>query len=226
MVFASGVLTFSVIRFETLASFEQYDYAMRLFQIAALFLLPVVALSSSIFLKKIFAHKNPLFAIVCVLALAGAVLSSFYLSYPRNDAFVPSHAYTLSSADIAAVRFIDADADEKQYAVLANQVVASAAIREYGFKKYFTVEKNGGSEQVFYYPVPSGSALAPFYYAMLRAPSRATAKQAMSLLNVSRIYFVVRDYEFRFPIIVRDGKATADKWRDIDGGKAFVFIYK
>lgn len=221
MTLLSGILTVSAIRFDSLASFEQHDYAERLFQVTTLFLLPIVALSLTVLMKKIFARGNSIVAFVCGLVLAGALTSSFYLSYPRNDAYVPSHAYTLSKTDIAAVRAIDQDAGTEGFVVLANQVVASAAIREFGFKTYFTLPDG----PVFYYPIPSGSPLVAYYTRMLRTPSRDTARDAMKSVGVSRLYFVVRDYEFRYPIIIRDGKATADAWREIDSGKAVIFTY-
>ena len=61
---------------------------------------------------------------------------------------------------------------------------------------------------------------------MLRAPSRTTAQAALDLTGADRLYFIVRDYEFRFPIIVRDAQATANEWWDVDGGKAYVFHYE
>ncbi|MBI4252643.1 hypothetical protein HY623_00455 [Candidatus Uhrbacteria bacterium] len=217
----TGILTGSLLRIDSIAGFEQQDYAKRLFEAAALFLLPLAAITLDTLLSRI-RDGTPIIRLVTLLGLAGLLTAGLYLSYPRNDVYVPSHAYTLSQTDINAVHAIDADAGGRDYAVLSNQVVASAAIREFGFARYFNVPAYG---EVFYYPVPSGSPLAEQYYAMLRAPSRETAARAMDIVGVDRIYFVVRDYEFRFPIIVRDGKATADEWREIDSEKAVVFTY-
>lgn len=223
MTLVSGVLMYSSLSFETLASFEQSDYAQRMIQIATLFLLPFPAAAITVFIKKLTRQHRPVIVPVVLLVIAGTLTASLYLSYPRNDAHTPSHAYTLSSTDILAVRAIEEDAQDKPYAVLSNQVLASAAIREFGFARYFTVPPYG---EIFYYPVPSGSPLAKKYYDMLRTPSRDVAEQAMDLVHVSRIYFVVRNYEFRFPIIVRDGKRSANEWFPIDDDKAYVFLYE
>lgn len=219
----TALLTRTIIRFDALAGFEQQDYTQRLFDIAILFLLPVAAIALERLYSHIKMNARGIAPLALALLMAGLLTSSLYLSYPRNDAYVPSHAYTLSQEDITAVHTIESDAAERDYAVLSNQVVASAAIREFGFKRYFNVPSYG---EVFYYPIPSGSPLAQHYYTMLRAPSRETARAAMAIVGVDRIYFVVRDYEFRFPIIVRDAKATADEWHEIDGGKVYVFVYK
>lgn len=219
----TALLTRAIIRFDALAGFEQQDYIQRLFDIATLFLLPLAAIALEMLYSRIKKNARGVVPLAFALLMAGLLTSSLYLSYPRNDAYVPSHAYTLSQEDITAVHTIERDAAGRDYAVLSNQVVASAAIREFGFKRYFTVPSYG---EVFYYPVPSGSPLAQHYYTMLRTPTRETARAAMAIVGVDRIYFVVRDYEFRFPIIVRDAKTTADEWQEIDGGKAYVFLYK
>lgn len=219
-------LTAEVIHFDALAVFEQQDYAQRLVHIADLFLLPFAGFALGMLLSRVFTGKNAMLKIVVPLFFAGALTSALYLSYPRNDAYTPFHGRTLSATDISVVRFVDADGGAIPHVVMANQVLASAAIREFGFKTYFTVSRAGKQEAVFYYPIPSGSPLAPLYYAMLTSPSRTLMNRAMDTVGVTRSYFVVRDYEARFPIIIRDAKKTADSWREIDMGKAYVFMYE
>jgi len=132
------------------------------------FLIPLAVTPAYVLLKKLRASARPFFAVVTVCALAGGLTASLYLSYPRNDAYVPSHSYTLADTDIAVARFIEEDARGMPHVVLANQVTASAAIAEFGFKTYYTVPDVGA---VFYYPLPSGSPLVKEYTAMMRAPS-------------------------------------------------------
>lgn len=217
----SGILTSTLLRIDSLAGFEQQDYTKRLFEIAALFLLPFAALCLDALVTRI-RSSAAMIRIAALLGLAGLLTAALYLSYPRNDAYTPSHAYTLSETDIHAVRFVDEHARGDSIVVLANQVVASAAIREFGFKKYFNVD----GTPVFYYPIPSGSPLVPLYLEMLRSPSHETAHRALNRAGSDRLYFIVRDYELRYPIIVRDAKTTADEWWKIDEGKAYVFLYK
>ncbi|MDP2629868.1 MAG: hypothetical protein Q8P56_00500 [Candidatus Uhrbacteria bacterium] len=213
------------IHFESLASFEQQDYPRRLVDIANLFLLPFAGYAFGVLFQRVRTHGKKIILITFLLFFSCLLTASLYLSYPRNDAYTPFHGHTLSATDIAAVRFIDTDGSTTPYVVIANQVLASAAIREFGFKTYYPITRNEKEEQLFYYPVPSGSPLAQQYYSMLTSPSRQTMIQAMSTVGVARSYFVVRDYEPRFPIIVRDAKKTANAWREIDGGKAYVFTY-
>ena len=60
-----------------------------------------------------------------------------YLSYPRFDHYHNSRGFSVGRADINAVRWINDHAENDDYIVLANQQVSAAAIREFGFKKYF-----------------------------------------------------------------------------------------
>ena len=221
-----ALLTGGFIHFQSLAVFEQQDYAERIVRIADIFLLPFAGYALGVFFMKLFSQKRTAILLVSPLFLAGILTASLYISYPRNDAYTPFHGHTLSSTDINAVHFIDKDGADEQFIVIANQVVASASIQEFGFKTYYEPIVDGAKQSVFYYPIPSGSPLAPFYYQMLSSPSRKTMSSAMRLVGVSRSYFVVRDYEPRFPIIVRDAKKSADSWRKIDGGKAYVFTYR
>ena len=188
--------------------------------------MPFVGYALGVLFDRVFIRGKKAVLIATVLFISCLLTSSLYLSYPRNDAYTPFHGHTLSATDISAVRFIDTDGGKTPYIVIANQVLASAAIREFGFKTYFIIERNGKKESVFYYPIPSGSPLAQQYYSMLNAPSRQTMIQTMSTVGVARSYFVVRDYEPRFPVIVRDAKKTANEWQEIDGGKAYVFTYR
>lgn len=213
------------IHFEGLASFEQQDYPRRLVDIANLFLLPFAGYALGVLFTHMRTHGTKIIRITFLLFFSCLLTASLYLSYPRNDAYTPFHGHTLSTTDISAVRFIDSDGGATPYIVIANQVLASAAIREFGFKTYYPITQNEKEEQIFYYPTPSGSPLARHYYSMLNNPSRETMVQAMNTVGVARSYFVVRDYEPRFPIIVRDAKKTADTWREIDDGKAYVFTY-
>ncbi len=221
-----ALLTSGFIHFESLASFEQNDYVERLVSIADIFLYPFVAYALSVLFTSVFFQKFTLIRIMAPLFFASVLTATLYVSYPRNDAYTPFHGHSLSSTDIAAARFIDEDGSNNRYIAIANQVVASASIKEFGFKTYYMVDRKGKPESIFYYPVPSGSPLAPLYYAMLASPSRDTMNEAMNMVGVEQSYFVVRDYEPRFPIIVRDAKKTADSWQEIDGGKAYVFVYK
>jgi len=221
----NGLLVTSFLHFDTLAAFEQRDYGDRMFQLATLFCIPLAGYTLGLLLTTLMQTKSTIVTMTTPLLLASVLTSSLYMSYPRNDAYAPSHGYTLSATDISTVRVIAEHAGSAPYIVIANQVVASAAIKEFGFAHYYKT-KQGAHETLFYYPIPTGSPFFQTYLSMLRAPSHTTMNDAMNLVCVSRSYFVVRDYEPRFPIIVRDAKKTSDEWHAIDGGKAFIFLYR
>ncbi len=223
--FANAFFVSYTITFPTLASFEQNDYARRLVLLGFLFLVPFCGVALAAFFEKLLLSKK-IYQITLLLCMTALLVSSLYLSYPRNDAYTPFHGHSLSKSDMDAARFIDQDGGDAAYIVLANQVVASAAIKEFGFKKYFSLVSDNGKEPLFYYPIPSGSPLASYYYGMLKAPSKKIMAQAMDWVGVDSAYFVVHDYEPRFPIILRDAMKSAQAWYEIDDGAIVIFKYQ
>ena len=150
----------------------------------------------------------------CVLSAA------LYLTYPRHDNYFNSRGYSVSSSDIKAVDWINADA-KADYIVLANQQVGAAALSRFGFKKYY------GAGQIFYYPIPTSSPLYQYYLDMVyKKPSRETMFKAMDLTGVNLGYFVLNKYWWAFPKILDEAKFRASSWQIIDNGQVYVFKYE
>ncbi|MBU4375668.1 hypothetical protein KKH38_04155, partial [Patescibacteria group bacterium] len=140
-----------------------------------------------------------------------------------------SRCFSTSKNDIEAVNWIENNT-ESDYIVLANQQVSAAALREFGFKKYYSpplIDKERGSGgEVFYYPVPTGGPLYQYYLDMVyEKPSRETMAKAMDLAGVSEGYFVLNKYWRAFDKILEEAKLEADSWEDIGDGDVFVFKY-
>jgi hypothetical protein len=118
------------------------------------------------------------------------------------------------------VNFINADANQ-DFIVLANQQVGAAAVKQFGFKKYY------GRDQLFYYPIPTSSPLYQSYLDMVyKKPSRETMNAAMSLAGVKDGYFVLNKYWWGFKKILDEAKLSADNYQEIDNGEVFVFKYE
>ncbi|MCG2701205.1 hypothetical protein L6267_03505, partial [Candidatus Parcubacteria bacterium] len=140
-----------------------------------------------------------------------------------------SRCFSTSKNDIEAVNWIENNT-ESDYIVLANQQVSAAALREFGFKKYYSpplIDKERGlGGEVFYYPVPTGGPLYQYYLDMVyEKPSRETMTKAMDLVGVSEGYFVLNKYWWAFDKILEEAKLEADEWQWLDNGEIYVFKY-
>ena len=176
------------------------------------------------------------------------------MAYPRNDPYIIGHGYSVSAADLKTVNYIDQEAADKSYVVLANQAVAAAAIQELGFKKYFpqmpintngyeftnnhlsesapTTDKESNlnsstvSNNIFFYPIPTGGPLYQIYLQMVyQLPLRETAQKASQLTGAKIVYLVVNRYWERAAEIIEIAQETADKYAIINGGQVYVFKY-
>jgi len=148
---------------------------------------------------------------------------SVYHSYPRFDDYYNSRSFSTSQSDINAVRWINQDANNNDnYIVLANQQVSAAALKEFGFKKYFNTE-NG---ELFYYPIPTGDKLYSYYLTMVdEKADKKTALNAADLVGADTVYFVLNNYWFGFEKILTEAEVDADDIKKIDDGKIFIFKY-
>lgn len=223
---AASYFAVKILPFNYLIDYERGDYSGRILLAAAFLLLPFILAPLYGLTKKILtqsaAIKYPLIVFLSLLAAA-----SLYLSYPRLDNYFNSHGYAVSDNDLEAVRWIESDG-QSDFIVLANQQVSAAALREFGFKKYFKTSDSGGiNSEIFYYPVPTGGRLYQYYLGMVYdKPSRASMFKAMDLAGVDKGYFVLNDYWWAFPKILAEAKLEADSWREINGGKIYIFKYE
>jgi hypothetical protein len=206
--------------FDFLINYERDNYSDRMLLVSIFMLLPFVFASLHLFFEKLLEQINKVkWPILIFMALL--VTASLYLSYPRKDNYFDSHEYAVSLSDVEAVKWIEENKRSDDFIVLANQQVSVAALRAYGFKKYY---KNNS---VFYYPIPTGSALYQYFLDMVyKKPSRETMELAMDLAGVKDGYFVLNKYWWASPKIVDEAKLSADFWKSFNNGEVYVFGYK
>ncbi len=229
MLFTNYLLLSSAIDFSFLIDYERGNYAARLLPLLAFALAPLALLATLRAWDALAVRPIPL-RLGFGLLLTALMVSTTYLTYPRYDSYEASHGYNVSQADIDAVHSIEQNAAGTSYAVLANQSVSAAAIREFGFIRYF------GDQ--FYYPVPTGG---DFYDAFLRMnthPSREIAEASLALVNThcqrdpactlspaTTLYYVVDTYWWESSRIVETAKGNADDWWALGDGAVHVFGY-
>lgn len=222
---ANYVLLRTLVDFNFLIDYERANYADRIPDLALLLLSPLIVYALVRLFARLAALRRPTLAVGLVVLSAAFSASGLYLSYPRRDAYETSAGWSTGQADINAVRQIQADANGRAYVVLANQSVAAAAIREYGFARYFDSTDPAYSGPVFYYPVPTGGPLYTVFLEMNRTHgTAASAAKAMDLAGVDTAYFVVNHYWADARAIITQAKKEASAAWTVDA-KDFVFRY-
>jgi hypothetical protein len=132
---------------------------------------------------------------------------------------VASHGWSASASDLEAVRWIDRDAENKPYTVLANQSVSAVAVRELGFKRY--AENN-----VFFYPIPTGGSLYQVFLKMVGTDtSTDTVREAGKLGESKLVYVVLNDYWWDAQKVGDRLAALAQQKMDFDDGKGRVYKF-
>lgn len=208
------------LSFSFLIDYERDNYIARLPIIMIIFSLPAIIISLTNLTEKILTG-NKESKIGAWLIITLFVSSSFYLSYPRLDAYVNSRGYSVSEADLKAVNLI-AEKSQGKYIVLANQQTSVASLKELGFNNYFDTPEG----KVFFYPIPTGGKLYQYYLKMVNEePSRETMKKAMDLVGVKESYFVVSKYWWLSNRIIAASKINADTYWTINDGEIYVFRF-
>ncbi|MCX6714642.1 MAG: hypothetical protein NTX72_02420 [Candidatus Uhrbacteria bacterium] len=220
MVIILGInylLLANVIDFSFLIDYERANYANRLIPLLLFFASPLIILAFG-HLSMNLRTKPVALKLSCLVLLTMIATASFYLTFPRRDAYTTSHAFNVSQADVDAVYLMEDWAGGKPYIALANQSVSAAAIKNLGFRYY---------GNLFFYPIPTGEAMYQQFLAMNTTPSRATIESALALIpkdeNVHTVYYVVDTYWWQADQLIEQAKAIADDWKSVDGS---VYVFR
>jgi hypothetical protein len=225
MAFLAMIINYILMKlfidFPALIKYEQGIFPQRILEISFYFLIPLFLFALYKFFEKLETAGGQTIKFFFIVFFAMLLTFSLYYSYPKDDGedYQIDRGYSVSATDISAVHAIDQDAADVDYIVLANQSVSAAAVREFGFAKYYGPH--------FYYPIPTGDPLYQYYLKMVYgAPSRATVTEAANLTGVNLVYFVLNNYWTDADKIVEAAKPTANNIIEIDGGKIWIFKYQ
>ncbi len=239
--------------------YEIPEFIARFWQIAFIFLVPIIlfAISRCIDIIIEFSNKTHkktdtersenhinntppyarnVHAIALIFFLSLFITSSMYVLYPRVDVFAKSRAFATSQYDIESVRWIEQDANGRNYITLANQAVSASALQEFGFKKYYKTNpcnlqsiknmpnKNCTPKELFYYPIPTTSPLYDIYLDMVyKSPTKNRLLKAMDIAGVDVGYFVINDYWLDFEKIAEKAKSEFTGYKIIGNEKVYIF---
>ena len=213
--------------FPSLAAEENQNYALRLMEIGTLFLLPALYFAAA----PIFANlKNApaKIRLAYFLLLAALFTTSFYLTYPRRDIYETDHGWSLGQNHLAAAKFIEADAGDKTYVVLADQAAAAAALNEFGFSNF----KNGRNRhlqnqdgEIFYYPIPLGGKLYGYFLrAIYEGGGPEILNEAKKYAGADAAYLVITNYWDNYSQIKARFIQSGAKIKEIGGQTAIISV--
>ena len=215
------------VAFPSLIDYEQKNYPNRIFEISFYFLMPLILYIILFAFVRAQKRKGLAMAMI-IIFLSMFITSSLYISYPRVDDYRIDKGYNITQADISAVHFVEENAKDNKfqdYIVLANQMTSVAAVKEFGFKKYYE-DKTKKNIFHFYYPIPTGDPLYAFYLDMVyEKPSKAIAKKAGDFMGVKDVYFILDSYWDKFDEIIEQAKQEASAWQSLEQGKSYVFYF-
>ena len=226
-LFSAGLfisfLISSTLNFDFLINYERDNYTNRLLLISCFFLIPYIATTFNFLVIK--SNKQNTFVKTTLTILLSLIITtSLYLSYPRKDNYFNSRGYSTSQLDIEAVNWINHDANQKKYIVLANQQVSAASLKQFGFKTY---HKSKTNEPIFYYPIPTGGPLYQYYLDMVyKKPSHETVNKAMELAGVNTAYFVLNKYWWAFDKIKNEAIINSSSHKILGNHDIYIFKYK
>mgnify|MGYP006971707689 CR=1 FL=1 len=208
------------INFNLQISYQKTDYLNRIIYMIGLASLPIFLTSIYFWINDIPRNKS-LGQKAWLIVLTSIVIGiSTYFSYPVYDRYKNSKSFNVTATDIKTVQTIEQNAADKNYIVLANQMVGAAAIDQYGFAHYYNNN--------FYYSMPLGvDNIYQNYLNMIEVDaSRQEAILAMDKADVDQIYLVINNYWHSAKQAIRQAEQTADEKILIDNGVNTIFVYK
>ncbi len=221
-LFFSAIWLSTAMTFPNVISYEQQVYAKRMLDLCLVFFLPFFIIAVREFF--LWARRDEWLQLLSACCAALLLTVSWYFTYPTRDPVSHYTGFNVRHADIEAVHFI-ANRNkntEIEYIVLSNQMVAAAALREFGFAKYFATPTG----EHYFYSIPTGGPLYEFFRKMVyEEPRRKWMEDAMTYAGVKKAYFVHTNYWAPAAEIRDKAKKEADDWWDLDQGRVWVYEY-
>jgi hypothetical protein len=215
-LFFAGLALAQTGEFSFLIDYERGNYAERLFLLGLLVLLPVVLTGWGHIWQRL-SIVPPMMVTFWVIFLGAFVAGQVYNALPRHDAGIIGHGWSVSATDIEAVRFIEKDAQDQPYTVLANQSVSAAAVSQFGFKRYVN--------DIFFYPLPTGGPLYTLFLEATAEPSLIPIEAAGKLGQSSRVYLVLNKYWWNAEPVKEKLTGIADRAWSVRNGEITIFQF-
>lgn len=217
----SAFLIITSIEFKDVISYDQKLYGTRLLDLSLILFLPFLAIAIREIFIKVDNKKS--WQIITSILFALLLLISWFFTYPTRDNISLYTGQNLRKADITAVQFINnRNNGNKDYIVLTNQAVATAALTEFGFDGYL----NTSQGLQYFYSIPTGGPLYQYFRKMVyEQPQKKWMQEAMEFAGVKKAYFIHTDYWSPAAKIRDEAKIESDNWWELDDGRVWVYEY-
>ncbi len=216
LILAINAVFLNFTKVSMIIDYEQAEFSQRVLQLALYFLLPIAIYGLYQILEKL-KTKTFIYQSAFIIGLTLALTLTLYLSYPRFDDYDNSKFINVSLSDFQTVNFIEQNSQGQNYIVLANQMASAAAIKTFGFSRYY----NGQ----YFYPIPTGGELYRYFETMIyETPDKKNLEQAMDKVGVKVAYFILPSYWSRYALITEEAKKHADVIYNLDD-KVMIFKY-
>lgn len=175
----------TVISTPNIAAEQQNEFALRLKYIVPLLLLPCL-----FGLLK----KNTATYILC----AAIASTSLFVSFPKRG-------YSISGSDIDAINTIRATTGSEQFAILSNQLVAQAALREFGFETVFTMR-----DGTKFHPsaIAINEPMYPFAQKMFTQSIERADIDTLKIALNGPVFIIVDSYWDRHDVMIQEANAA------------------
>lgn len=214
----NAILLLTFVRLGNIIDYEQKDFALRLIAISFFTAWPAM-----IYAVKDFTVRNNYQRIFLVLTFSIIVASNIYISFPRRDDYQNEKFINLTKYDVSAVNEVNARNSDTTYAVLTNQVISSAAVKEFGLDHNITTND---SQNIYFYSIPTGGALYQYYLRLVNGEDvKQVVEEAKSFSQTKKIVVIMTPTWENFDKLDLRFKSVATAVYDIEG-KIFVYEFE
>lgn len=185
-VFAISLGLASSVRFENIASVEQFEFALRLRSALPVLFLPGLFLA----VRRAGSHLTSKWRLPAIAAASLFMTVIWFLSYPQANVFVMGAVPGLSATEIRTVQTIESLSGGKPYAALTPQMVSAAALQQIGFDKPLSDD----ALQRYPYAIPTGGAFYQAYMSLWAGADASTVIEEARRLSKEWQIFIVIPY--------------------------------
>lgn len=214
----NAFILLSFIRLGNIIDYEQKDFALRLISISFFAGWPAM-----IYALRDITARNNYQKVFLTFTFTVLVASNIYISFPRRDEYQNEKFINLTKYDVTAVNEVQSRNQNTSYAVLTNQVVSSAAVKQFGLDHTITASDN---QNIYFYSIPTGGSLYQYYLRLVNGEDvSAVIEEAKNFTQTKKIVVIMTPTWKNFDQLDVRFKSVATATYDIEG-KMFVYEFE
>jgi hypothetical protein len=200
---------------------DAYNYAYRIAQLGKWLIWPLFITCLITYFGKVSWQRPKRILVLSALTLLA--VSSWYLTYPRNDLISRININNVRAEDYQVIDYIYKEENGKTgYLVLANQLFGGLAVLKYSYGPYY--QSRWG--EMMYYSIPMSSEMNKRYEEIMNTKEFDPQKifELMEETGQKRSYFIETDYWPLAENVAKEMKEKSNKYTEIAGSKIYQFV--